>query len=132
MPAYCRVPLARLNILPFRPLLQIHVALLVKYMQMYHWVQQLRPAVTLATRSPAYHRPRFIYHGENLLLIIFHIVVGNVLLDAEDDALIGLEIQITRIADFADEVDRLACSIVGNVEGKGGSTLVVDGEPDCA
>ena len=55
--AYAGVPLARLNVLPLRTLLQIYLALRIKHMQMNHRVQQPRTVVTLATGSGAYDLP---------------------------------------------------------------------------
>ena len=70
VPAYGRVPLAGLDVLPRRALLQIELACRVEDMQMHDGVQQLAAAVALAARGRARRPSLHVYYGEHLFLII--------------------------------------------------------------
>jgi hypothetical protein len=70
MPSYSRVPLARLDILPIRALLQIQFAFGIEQMQMDHRVQQSRTIMALAASCRAYGISVGIHYREYLLFIV--------------------------------------------------------------
>ncbi len=72
VPADGCVPLAGLDVLPLRPLLQIYVATCVEDVQVDNGMQQVRAAVALAARCLSDYRSLSIDDGEQLLLIVFH------------------------------------------------------------
>ena len=47
-------------VLPIRPFLQVNITIRVEYMQMHDWVQQLRAAMTLASRGRANYLSAFV------------------------------------------------------------------------
>jgi len=61
MPANSSIPLPRLYVFPVWATLQIDLALGIEHMKMNYGVQQLRTAMTLASRGRANHVAIFVY-----------------------------------------------------------------------
>ena len=74
MSTHSGIPLAWLDVLPLRTLLQVEFALAVEHVQMHHRMQELAAAVAFTTSGCTCDVSVFINDGEEFFAVIFHCI----------------------------------------------------------